>query len=680
VDRLKKTEKAITELNRKLSVQNEPGFNGSLDAQRRQVAAAIARCRHDLATSTDPGLALEELDRLLGSLETLAATADTPIISVMKPTFPNTEDISGHLDTVMAFLGKCVETSYELRRESYGPEVAAGKVVSLYEAGAGLGQAAELARALQTQECCLQAYLLLDLQQQVSNSQIKFVAYERDQSNKDYDLVTKTMLLKLLESKQFVPLSGYTTKRLAALASLNLDPTTLETMFRQLQAEAHRVFASISSLTQDLISVLTDAVSCSVSDKESIVENIKSEVLCIIEESERFREFQTGIVNLFLIGSETESGRDPERINLMANREDALLSQAEVARILIEQELQDLANAIDVKIDCMEKDSVFLPTKEFPDVDNLSQCIFKISSMMAHKCITEAQITILNTILGCSESTSSNDDVDLANTANFVFNPDNMEAECNEFMLVLNNYRQQSSHGGAMGSNMSIPKYSNASNGEMLETNLKSIRKENENKKARLSAALEDRRVDTEASGLRSWCERSMTAMEKSYEGLLHDLQHQHSKEKDSLKKEKETALAEETQATLAALDAMRKAHESEVQKEVEKFKKEFLSEFQAKACIGALQSEYQSDRAEIKREILSVTSGESWEAQGSTSPEAEVRPGQPKLTRSPSCPRLHAYSSLSLSTASAPEEEPPLRSPLSGMVANRKRVFESDC
>merc|ERR1719213_1200267 len=119
--------------------------------------------------------------------------------------------------------------------------------------------------------------------------------------------------------------------------------------------------------------------------------------------------------------------------------------------------------------------------------------------------------------------------------------------------------------------------------------------------------------------------------MEKSYENLLQDLQHQHVKEKDSLRKEKDQALAEETQATLAALDAMRKAHESEVQKEVEKFKKEFFSEYQAKACIGALQSEYQSDRNEIKREILSVTSGEPWESQD------ETGRSPPKLTRSPS-------------------------------------------
>merc|ERR1711874_478461 len=63
-------------------------------------------------------------------------------------------------------------------------------------------------------------------------------------------------------------------------------------------------------------------------------------------------------------------------------------------------------------------------------------------------------------------------------------------------------------------------------------------------------------------------------------------------------------------------------------------------SEYQAKACIGALQSEYQSDRNEIKREILSVTSGDTWESQD------ETGRSPPKLTRSPSCPRL--YSTLS--------------------------------
>jgi hypothetical protein len=197
-----------------------------------------------------------------------------------------------------------------------------------------------------------------------------------------------------------------------------------------------------------------------------------------------------------------------------------------------------------------------------------------------------------------------------------------------------------------------------------------------------------------------------MTAMERSYENLLNELQLQHNREKMSLRREKDQALAEETRATLAALDAMRKAHESEVQKEVEKFKKEFLQEVRSKECIGALQSEFQEDRDVIRREILSVTSGGSeataaWE----TAMEKEEDAGSssscrplPRLTRSPSCPRL--YSGLSLSGGSGSSSRPsrriaaegtgdngdttamseePVKSPLTGMVANRKRVFESE-
>ena len=101
---------------------------------------------------------------------------------------------------------------------------------------------------------------------------------------------------------------------------------------------------------------------------------------------------------------------------------------------------------------------------------------------------------------------------------------------------------------------------------------LRCYREGNKSKKERLSAAISDQREaeDKAVHDLRVWCEKSMTAMEKSYENLLNELQIQHGKEKDSLKREKEQALAEETKATLSALDAMRKAHESEVQKEVD--------------------------------------------------------------------------------------------------------------
>ena len=102
--------------------------------------------------------------------------------------------------------------------------------------------------------------------------------------------------------------------------------------------------------------------------------------------------------------------------------------------------------------------------------------------MLSQKCITEAQITILNTILGAEQNTDNvMDDEDDNNdsVANFVFSPEDMNNECNEFMLVLNNYRQQSvpvtSNGVSSGlvSDHKLSSMSSAASGMSLETNLR---------------------------------------------------------------------------------------------------------------------------------------------------------------------------------------------------------------
>jgi len=468
-----------------------------------------------------------------------------------------------------------------------------------------------------------------------------------------------------------------------ALSNLELSLPNLEAMFRRLQSEAQEVFSRISTISQDLITVITNAVASQVSDKQEIVNNIRSEVLNLIEEDERLREFQTSVVNIFLIGAESAFGADPERINLMVNREEALQSQSEVARILIDEEIKDLVKAIDGKLKLMSNELAFIPTKEFTDPDKLNQCIIHISGMMSQKCVTEAQITILNTILAVKVDKSSKKNT-IDNTI-YAPNHDNLNNECNEFMLVLNNYRQQNTPD--YSPNNDLTKNSSLNNDSLLESHLMSIRMDNKNKKARLSEALEDQRVETsqkdqKIENLRLWCEKAMTTMEKSYENLLQDLQHQHSKEKDTLRKEKDQALAEETQATLAALDAMRKAHESEVQKEVEKFKNEFLSDFQAKA----LQSGYQENREEIRREILSTVAGGAEVGPRDGNQEEGCKDVSrtgiraSNLSRSPSCPGLYSTLSLSIMSQEKAEiEEEPLRSPLTGMVADRKRVFENE-
>ena len=245
---------------------------------------------------------------------------------------------------------------------------------------------------------------------------------------------------------------------------------------------SHQVFSNIGSMTQDIITILTTAIHNDVSDKETIVDNIKCEVLNLIEEDDRMREFQNNAVNIFLIGADNDIGKDTERINLIANHEEAFQSQAEVARFLIDQEIHDLVTAIDARSDSTEQHSFFIPTKDLNDVESLSECIIKIASMLSQKCITEAQITILNTILGAEQNTDNvMDDEDDNNdsVANFVFSPEDMNNECNEFMLVLNNYRQQSvpvtSNGVSSGlvSDHKLSSMSSAASGMSLETNLR---------------------------------------------------------------------------------------------------------------------------------------------------------------------------------------------------------------
>lgn len=106
--------------------------------------------------------------------------------------------------------------------------------------------------------------------------------------------------------------------------------------------------------------------------------------------------------------------------------------------------------------------------------------------------------------------------------------------------------------------------------------------------------------------------------MDNSHKRTITELEEKHRQEIDSLRLEKDQALAEETQATLAgkmvatvfeaavmeifknrfffvaALEAMRKAHEAEVHKEITKFKSEYLKKVQSSHDIGTLHKEHE--------------------------------------------------------------------------------------
>ncbi|XP_059381159.1 myosin phosphatase Rho-interacting protein isoform X5 [Carassius carassius] len=66
---------------------------------------------------------------------------------------------------------------------------------------------------------------------------------------------------------------------------------------------------------------------------------------------------------------------------------------------------------------------------------------------------------------------------------------------------------------------------------------------------------------------LQATCERGFAAMEETHQKVIEDIQRQHQREIRKLLEEKERLLEEETNATIAAIEAMKNAHREELEK-----------------------------------------------------------------------------------------------------------------
>uniref|UniRef100_A0A8C6L0N4 Myosin phosphatase Rho interacting protein n=1 Tax=Nothobranchius furzeri TaxID=105023 RepID=A0A8C6L0N4_NOTFU len=81
----------------------------------------------------------------------------------------------------------------------------------------------------------------------------------------------------------------------------------------------------------------------------------------------------------------------------------------------------------------------------------------------------------------------------------------------------------------------------------------------------------DDCRLTAPRSLLQATCERGFAAMEESHQKVIEELQRKHQRELENLQEEKERLLAEETAATIAAIEAMKNAHRTELEKELDK-------------------------------------------------------------------------------------------------------------
>uniref|UniRef100_A0A7N8XGT6 Myosin phosphatase Rho interacting protein n=1 Tax=Mastacembelus armatus TaxID=205130 RepID=A0A7N8XGT6_9TELE len=97
-------------------------------------------------------------------------------------------------------------------------------------------------------------------------------------------------------------------------------------------------------------------------------------------------------------------------------------------------------------------------------------------------------------------------------------------------------------------------------------------------------------------------CERGFAAMEESHQKVIDELLRKHQRELENLQEEKERLLAEETAATIAAIEAMKNAHRTELEKELDKARK--ANSNAENADIEEIRRQHEEELCSFQREI----------------------------------------------------------------------------
>ncbi|CAH2307757.1 myosin phosphatase Rho-interacting isoform X6 [Pelobates cultripes] len=153
------------------------------------------------------------------------------------------------------------------------------------------------------------------------------------------------------------------------------------------------------------------------------------------------------------------------------------------------------------------------------------------------------------------------------------------------------------------------PKHSSEDTIALLEKQLEQSQKEVSDLLAenlllqqRLKQAMEQQQNARDGYVLQATCERGFAAMEETHQKKIEDLQRQHQRELEKLRDEKDRLLAEETAATISAIEAMKNAHREELERELEKTHRSQISS--VNADVESLRRQYLEELNSIQREL----------------------------------------------------------------------------
>ncbi|XP_038677021.1 uncharacterized protein LOC119979096 isoform X2 [Scyliorhinus canicula] len=135
-----------------------------------------------------------------------------------------------------------------------------------------------------------------------------------------------------------------------------------------------------------------------------------------------------------------------------------------------------------------------------------------------------------------------------------------------------------------------------------LETQMDMMRDELGQKQLEGTTADLREKYQRDFDNLKETCERGFIAMEESHQKVIEELQKQHLRELEKLQQEKDRLLAEETAATIAAIEAMKNAHREELERELEKTHRTQISGMNAD--IEALGRQHNEEMGSVQREL----------------------------------------------------------------------------
>ncbi|XP_051790075.1 myosin phosphatase Rho-interacting protein-like isoform X6 [Erpetoichthys calabaricus] len=133
---------------------------------------------------------------------------------------------------------------------------------------------------------------------------------------------------------------------------------------------------------------------------------------------------------------------------------------------------------------------------------------------------------------------------------------------------------------------------------EQTQKELRSLQHQNRLLQEQLKEAQSREQNAREGYVLQATCERGFAAMEETHQKVIEDIHRQHQRELDKLLEEKERLLAEETAATIAAIEAMKNAHRVELEK-TQRAQITGMS-----ADIEELRRQYQEELQSLYREL----------------------------------------------------------------------------